>query len=111
MSDDKLDISGIDKAELLAALYNSAHPLGFGFMRFKEGHQMTTAEAREIIDTGANPDYAGARNGLYFDYLHGRVIKCRLDDDTMRPDLYDRDNGKGAAAKVVAKLRAAKVAP
>lgn len=74
-----IDIKGIDKAELLAALYNNSRPLGMGRLQARPG-SMTAAQARELIDSDANPDYefcgAGKRNGeMYFDYLHGRPLK------------------------------------
>lgn len=46
------------------------------------------------------------RGGTYFDYLYGRVMKVDLSsDDGFEERLYDRDNGKGAAQKVIDALR------
>ena len=32
MNNEKIDISGLDKADVLAALYNNSRPLGLGFL-------------------------------------------------------------------------------
>ena len=53
-----VDISGLDKAEVLAALYNAARPRGVGLLRY-DPTPMSTEEAREILQD---------RTGLYFDY-------------------------------------------
>jgi hypothetical protein len=45
---------------------------------------------------------------MYFDYLHGRVIKTNFSGDSFHPGLFDRDNGRGAAERAVAKLRGGK---
>lgn len=98
MSD--IDIKGLDKAELLAALYNGAKPQGFGFLQATPD-AMTKAEAQQYIDRGA----------MDFDYLKGRVMKIDISGDTMEAWLYDRDNGDGAAQKAVDALRGASPAP
>ena len=50
-------------------------------------------------------EHLQARDG-YVDYACGRVIKCDLSGDTMGTRGYDRDNGEGAARRVVDELRA-----
>lgn len=97
-STDKLDIdiSGLDKAAVLAALYNRAKQQGFGLLDPEGRLPMTVEQARVEID--ANPK-------LYFDYLRGRVLKIDLEGDVLWPGLFDRDNGPGAAAEVIARLR------
>ena len=56
---------------------------------------MTVAEAEEILN-----------QTTYFDYLKGRVMKVDLSsDDSFEEWLYDRDNGKGAAQRVIDSLR------
>ena len=89
----ELDISGIDKAELLAALYNRSRPQGLGFLQASP-KDMTKEEAAELL-----------QHQTYFDYLHGRVMKVSLKGDSLDPYLYDRDLGCGAAARVVASLK------
>ena len=55
---------------------------------------MTKEQAEEILKTGYS-----------FDYLKGRVMKVDLDKNEFESRSYDRDNGEGAADKVVAILR------
>jgi hypothetical protein len=89
-----IDISGINKADLLAGLYNASKPQGLGYIH-STNTTMTTDEAQKIIDT----------EGLSFDYLRGRVMKINLEGDAMNPAFYDRDNGEGAAAQVAETVR------
>jgi hypothetical protein len=93
---DTVDISGIDKAELLAALFNRSKQQGMGFLDARGDGPMSIATAREVLASG----------GTRFDYLFGRVMKVDIGGDTLRVGLYDRDVGVGSAAGVVAKLRA-----
>jgi hypothetical protein len=84
-----IDIKGIDKARILAALYNSARVQGMGFLQEKPG-VMPLSEAEDLVS-----------KYTYFDYVHGRVMKVDLSGDTLNPRLYDRDNGPGAAARAL----------
>lgn len=89
---------GLNKADVLAALYNNAKPLGLGFLHFNP-QDMTREQAQEILATGQT----------YFDYLSGRVMKVDLkSDDGFEEWLYDRDNGKGAAQRAIEGLRKAR---
>jgi hypothetical protein len=103
--DGEVDISGLDKAALLAALYNHSQPAGMGWLQALPG-DMTVEHARELIDSGANPDYIRARDGIYFDYLYGRPLKIDLGGEVLRTYGYNRDNGDEAAERIVADLRA-----
>jgi hypothetical protein len=101
-----IDIKGIDKAELLAALVNGARPQGMGFLHAGSS-PMTKAEAQEWIDKCRSHDtHSIGAQYLSFDYVKGRPIKSDISGDTFNPRLYDRDQGDGAAARVVASLRA-----
>lgn len=82
-----IDISSLDKAAVLAALYNNSRQQGMGFLHARGREPMTIEQAREEL-----------RESEYFDYLHGRVMKISLKDNDLRVGLYDRDNGEGAAA-------------
>ena len=95
---DEINIEGLDRAEILAALYNKSQQQGMGFLDQRGAKGMTKEMAAELL-----------KNQDYFDYLQGRVMKISLKEGakTLRPFLYDRDNGQGAAARVIAKLRAA----
>jgi hypothetical protein len=104
----RIDISGLSKAAVLAALYNGSRQFGMGFMHSRGQSEMTEEEAQKLIDSGDDPDYADKRRELYFDYLHGRVLKVNLAGDSFSPSLYDRDVGQGAAARAIEKLRGSK---
>lgn len=93
---DTIDITGLDKAAVLAALYNSAKPQGMGFLQYNP-QPMTVEEARKA--------FGNESAGWYFDYLRGRVMKVDLGKDIINVRNYDRDNGKGAAAAALASLR------
>ena len=88
-----MDIKGISKAKILAALYNNSSPQGMGWLQATP-EDMTEAEAQELLDQGET----------YFDYLNGRVMKVNLSGDDLSPNLYDRDNGEGACERVVKSL-------
>ena len=96
-----MDISKMDKAEVLRRLYNNAKPQGLGFLHYTP-KEMTIEEARELIKNGI--DESGSR-GLYFDYVHGRVMKIDLSTDELRTGLYNRDNGTNAAEEALKDLR------
>ena len=62
---------------------------------------MTKEQAQEEIDK----IIIYQPHTLFFDYVRGRVIKCDLSGDTLRPGSYNRDNGAGAAEAVVDSVR------
>lgn len=86
-----INIQGMDKAEVLAKLYNASKPQGLGWLVCTPVN-MGIEEARELLDT--NPDN-------YFDYVKGRVMKVDLSEGSLDERLYDRDNGPGAAARAL----------
>jgi hypothetical protein len=106
-----LDIEGIDKGELLSALFNNSAPLGMGFLQAHLGPQvMTKEQAWEVInkigdDSTRNFGRHVHSNKLYFDYLYGRPLKVDLSQDTADDRLYDRDNGNGSFARIVSEIR------
>jgi hypothetical protein len=53
---------------------------------------MTIDQADRILGSG----------NQYFDYLQGRVMKIDLSHDEIDTRLFDRDNGRDAAAKAIA---------
>lgn len=84
-----MDITGLNKAEVLAALYNRSKPLGFGYLHF-EAKAMTKEEATELL-----------KETTFFDYLKGRVMKINLEKDEVDTRLYNRDNGVDAAEMAI----------
>ena len=81
-----IDIGNLDRAAVLAALYNKAKPQGLGFLHYDPA-PMTPEVAAGLLAAGLT----------YFDYVKGRVMKVDLSGDTLDTRLYDRDNGHGAA--------------
>ncbi len=92
---ERIDITGLDKAEVLFELYNVSHIQGLGFLQAAENY--TLENAREDFESS---------NNKYFDYLHGKVMKVNLSGNSFDPSLYDRDNGKGAAQRIIDGLKA-----
>lgn len=94
-----VDIKGLDKAEVLHALWRHSHVQGLSFMGLSpEG--FTLQKAQELIKERQEKN---AR--LYFDYVEGHVIKCDLSGDSFDEFLYDRDCGSGAAENAINELR------
>ncbi len=84
---ERINLKGLDKAVILAGLYNNSKVQGMGFLQQIPG-KMTVDEARELL-----------KKHTYFDYLYGKVMKVELSGDDFDPWLYDRDNGEGAALR------------
>ena len=87
-----MDISNLDHAEVLAALYNASKVQGLGFLQATD-KPMTKAEAAQLLV-----------KENYFDYLHGKVMKIKIQDQ-LDTRLYNRDNGEGAAERVISRLQ------
>lgn len=85
-----INISGIDKVDLLQALHARQVPAGFfgGF----SGPSFDKEKAKEAVKQ-------------YIDYFCGRAIKTDVSKDTVDPWLYDRDAGQGAFQSVVDSLK------
>lgn len=65
-----LDIKGLDKAEVLKALYDSSHVQGMGFLQAVPEGTVTVDLCRKLL-----------KQSTYFDYLYGRVLKVCLSGD------------------------------
>lgn len=94
-----VDIKGLDKADVLATLYNASKPLGLGFLQAGGAPlDMNRDQAQSLINS-----YHGDLN---FDYVHGRPIKVDLSGASFDPWLFDRDNGgDGTAQRIIDRLR------
>lgn len=87
---------GLTKAETLCALYNNAKVQGLGFLQAISG-DMSIQEAEILVK-----EHTQSNGTIYFDYVHGRVIKVNLTNDKEFDErLYDRDNGQGSAQKAI----------
>ena len=90
-----IDITGLDKAELLARLYNAAKHIDMeGDQEVSPNYYMQLDVAKELL----------AKQTSFGD-LKERMINMDFSGDTIRTDLYNRDNGKDAAEAVVDALR------
>lgn len=91
-----VDIKGLPKEKVFAALYNNAKPQGLGFLHY-DPKPMTYEEAKDILNS---------ENNHYFDYFKGRVMKINISTDEIDERLYDRDNGEGACSRAIEELKA-----
>lgn len=91
-----INIAGLDKAAVLASLYNASRQQGMGFMHQAGQKQMSIEDARKEIERRGKD--------LYFDYFNGRVMKIDLAADELEERLYDRDNGQGACFRAIEHL-------
>lgn len=85
----EISLKGMNKAVVLAALYNASKPQGMGFLQY-DPTPMTVEQARQLLEQCTD-----------FDYLKGRVMKIDLSGDTLNTWGYDRDNGEGAAERAI----------
>ena len=135
MNETKVNIKGLDKGDVLFALWKGSHCQGVSFLGMTEG-LMTIERARELVKKRAywewryihSKDNTDLPNDLVdvseddkeafeewystkpsfrcdFDYVDGHVIKCDLTGDEFDPRLYDRDCGEGRAEEVITMLR------
>ena len=88
-----INLKKLDKAEVLAALYNASKPQGLGFLHATD-EPMSAKQAKKILKKQTD-----------FDYLQGRVMKINLGGDELDPRGYDYDNGEGAAQAAIDSLK------
>lgn len=99
-SDYKINISGINKDELLYELWNNATIVGFYVVNPQINVPIWNLElAKKQV----------SRDG-YADYILGRCIKTNIfKDDNVETYLYDINNGgKGTFERIVNELRSKK---
>ena len=86
-----VDISGLDKCELLYCLWKN------------------TITASFFSSTGVTPPEFDKTQlkavNSYIDYYSGRPIKCDISQNTASSSGYNRDAGAGKFEKVVADMR------
>lgn len=130
-----VDIKGLDKAEVLLALWKGSHYQGLSFLALASDGVFTIYDAKTLIEKkmfnewrrtkewDENMPYSVAELdgkltnefyewckeehtfSMYFDYVNGHVIKCDIGGDSFDERLYDRDCGEGHAAAVIEALR------
>ena len=88
-----IDIQGLDKAELLAKLYNDSQHIGIDGASHE---RMSVEDAQNIIDD----------HGLVFQTVGGRAIHIDLSGDTIEDtSLYNQMNGYAAAESAIDAVR------
>jgi hypothetical protein len=85
-----IDISGLDKVELLFNLWNNQPFIAPAYI------------GNPLMFDDVNARKAVTR---YIDYFNGRPIKTDLSKDTVDTWLYNRDAGKGKFEAIVEMLR------
>lgn len=98
-----MNIKGMNKAEVLAALYNASKQQGMGFLHTRGARGMTVEEAQAEIDDLPNQGWGHGQ--MEWDYLHGRVMKVDITGDELDTWGFDRDNGQGAAERALQHLK------
>lgn len=122
----RVDISGLDKAAVLAALYNGSAPIGLSFSVYRPGSLDIEAMRRKMksrkaeigrVEEANSPDLKNPPSlkeewvrrigkGEYsFDLMNGRPLHISVAEDSFNPDEYDKRFGKGAAQRIIDILR------
>jgi len=83
----------LEKANVLAALYNAAKP-AFKQMSSYDPSPMTYKEAKQLTFSHS-----------HFSHIKGRILLIIFIENSFNPKLYDKNNGEGAALKVIESLR------
>ena len=76
-----VNIEGLPKPRVLAALYNNSRAVGVGIYQYNPNHKMTYREAEKLL-----------ANKTTYDLLFGRVMYITIEPDTTELDntLYDK---------------------
>lgn len=93
VSQNEIDISNKDKAEVLAGLYNNSHPMGMGMAQY-DPTPMTIEVARKILEKTQK-----------FSYLLGRPLYINLEGNIIFVGAYNRDNAEGLAQRVISNCK------
>ena len=98
-NENHIDITGLDKAEVLKTLIDHAHCMAIS----GESSLLATMQPPVEIDTVRA--YIN-KDGLTVDCVLGKPIKVDLTGDSFDPWLYDRDHGQGRAQQAIDTLKA-----
>ncbi|MFI6277865.1 hypothetical protein [Streptomyces sp. NPDC050988] len=113
----RIDITGLERAAVLAVLYNHTKPSGQGGGSVPFAQQpLTTEDAQGFIDVAQQRDvgdlpnrdtmYLESDGSLSIGYLWGHSLKLIFDGDVVDVTVYDIDNGALLGAEAIAHLRA-----
>lgn len=96
-----IDVRGIDKAELLVALFTAANPpIGRGALNYSAYDTLTYDEATEILK-GETFDTPYSGQPMHVDYVKGRNLKIDLSGDEIDPTKYNAINGDLTAQRAI----------
>lgn len=111
-----MNIAGLSKAKVLAALYNHARPVGMSSYDMDEERAEELLKPQEKLENWLSilDDAIGMAGGtiiqkcdppLFFDRLQGRMMNIDLTSDEVDTTGYNEINGKDAAEKIIQTLR------
>lgn len=95
---DIIDISGKDRNEVLAALYNASTPAGMGFAQYNP-MPWTKEIANMYFEQFGQPDKDGV---IAFKRVMGRPLNCKFIDNLVYVAGYNNDNEWGLAQRAIA---------
>ncbi|WP_143086427.1 MULTISPECIES: hypothetical protein [Amycolatopsis] len=106
----EIDIAGLKKEQVLAALYNNAGAVGLGSLHPHQGTTATEGWARQAWRTQGEMvgrSWRGLRRikHIRFDYLHGRLLKVTFRGTSVDVTDFDRQYGPGTASCTIDRLR------
>lgn len=101
-----VSIAGLDKAEVLLALWQASQMQGMSFLGFLGSGELTLEQAQKEVQERKHIGFDG-KDSIYFDYLNGKVMKVDIGQDEFDARLYDRDNGEGSAQRAIDNLKIA----
>ncbi|WP_406346432.1 hypothetical protein OH787_06020 [Streptomyces sp. NBC_01547] len=109
-----IDITGLDRAALISALYNHARPTGLGHLVDGSGSSMDVETARALLNSAptvtvresppAERPYTDTFGTLFVGYLRGRPLHIAVIGAELECDRYDSTYGAGAADRALALL-------
>ena len=85
-----VNIKGLDKAEVLWALWKSSRMQGMSFLGFLATGELTLEQAEKEVEERLNASAVCGERRCYFDYLNGRVLKVDISQDEFDSRLYER---------------------
>ncbi len=94
-----VNIKGLPKEAVLAALYNASRAGGMSVKQVDFTHRMTSRDASRLL--------GGQTGRISFDYLKGRVMKVDITGSEFDASAYDLRNGVGAGEKAISHVRSA----
>ena len=91
----KVDISGLDKVEILQALFDRAQPVGMGYIHYDKNHKLSQKDAQRILEEEDGDA----------DYIFGRYMKVDVSGDQLETWEYNSENGDNVAEEIIQELR------